>query len=411
MVRIPRTAVVAVAAVLAGAVLAGDLSAASPKERIRAKEAQAQAVLAQVGALDRRFEASVEAWHGAQYDLQVTRKQLAVDRKALRLASVQKDIALARVRARVVSLYESSADNTTLGIFLGATSVSDILDRLDAANQVEAADHQLAVETTAARDRYATAVRRTVALERERAAAVSQREFERRRIGDMLAERQRLLASVQSEVVKLKADEARRQARLAAEAKARLAAEQARLKQETAQRASAARAAKEAAVAKTPATPKAPPTPTTTTAATTTTQAAPPPQTTTAPAPAPTPAPAGPAGPGHPEAATIALRYLGVPYVWGGASPSGFDCSGLVMYVYAQIGISLPHFAAAQYALGTPVARSDLQPGDLVFFDGLNHVGIYIGDGQFVHAPETGDVVKITALADFGNAYVGARRL
>jgi cell wall-associated NlpC family hydrolase len=410
MVRIPRTAVVALAAVLAGAVLAGDLSAASPKERIRAKEAQAQAVLAQVGALDRRFEASVEAWHGAQYDLQVTRKQLVVDRRALRLASVQKDIALARVRARIVSLYESSADNTTLGIFLGATSVSDILDRLDAANQVEAADHQLAVETTAARARYATAVRRTVALERERAAAVSQRDLERRRIGDMLAERQRLLASVQSEVVKLKADEARRQARLAAEAKARLAAEQARLKQEAAARAAAARTAKEAAA--TPEVSKTP-TPTTTTAATTTTQAPPPPTTTApgAPAPAPAPAPTGPAGPGHPEAATIALRYLGVPYVWGGASPSGFDCSGLVMYVYAQIGISLPHFAAAQFAEGTPVARSDLQPGDLVFFDGLNHVGIYIGDGQFVHAPETGDVVKITALSDFGNAYVGARRL
>jgi len=401
---------VALAAVLAGAVLAGDLSAASPKERIRAKEAQAQAVLAQVGALDRRFEASVEAWHGAQYDLQVTRKQLVVDRRALRLASVQKDIALARVRARIVSLYESSADYTTLGIFLGATSVSDILDRLDAANQVEAADHQLAVETTAARARYATAVRRTVALERERAAAVSQRDLERRLIGDMLAERQRLLASVQSEVVKLKADEARRQARLAAEAKARLAAEQARLKQEAAARAAAARTAKEAAA--TPEVSKTP-TPTTTTAATTTTQAPPPPTTTApgAPAPAPAPAPTGPAGPGHPEAATLALRYLGVPYVWGGASPSGFDCSGLVMYVYAQIGISLPHFAAAQFAEGTPVARSDLQPGDLVFFDGLNHVGIYIGDGQFVHAPETGDVVKITALSDFGNAYVGARRL
>jgi cell wall-associated NlpC family hydrolase len=81
------------------------------------------------------------------------------------------------------------------------------------------------------------------------------------------------------------------------------------------------------------------------------------------------------------------------------------------MYVYAQIGISLPHFAAAQYGIGTPVDRADLQPGDLVFFDALNHVGIYIGGGQFVHAPQTGDVVKITALSDFGDGYVGARRV
>ncbi len=105
------------------------------------------------------------------------------------------------------------------------------------------------------------------------------------------------------------------------------------------------------------------------------------------------------------------MQYLGVPYVWGGATPSGFDCSGLVMYVFAQLGVSLPHYAAAQYGLGTPVARDQLQPGDLVFFDGLGHVGIYIGGGQVIHAPHTGDVVKISPLSDFGSSYVGARRI
>jgi peptidoglycan DL-endopeptidase CwlO len=79
--------------------------------------------------------------------------------------------------------------------------------------------------------------------------------------------------------------------------------------------------------------------------------------------------------------------------------------------VYAQLGISLPHYAAAQYQLGTPVARSQLQPGDLVFFDGLAHVGIYVGGGQVVHAPRTGDVVKISPISDWGNGYVGARRI
>ena len=397
---------VALAAVLSCAVLAGDLSAASPKERIKAKERQAQVVLAQVAALDQRFEASVEAWHGAQYELQLTMHQLVLDRRALRLASVEKRVALARVRARIVSLYESSADTSTLGIFLGSTSVSDILDRLDAARQVEAADHRLALQTAAARNRYAAAVRKTTAIERERAAAVAQRDSERRQIGAMLDQRKRLLASVQSEVVKLRADEARRQAKLAAEARARLAAEQAALRQQEAAQAAAARAAKEAAAKPKPK-PK-PPALTTTAPATTT----PPPPTTTAPLPAdPPPSPTTPAGPGHPEAATIALRYLGVPYLWGGATPSGFDCSGFVMYVYAQIGISLPHFAAAQYSEGTPVSQSELQPGDLVFFDALNHVGIYIGGGQLVHAPQTGDVVKISSLTDFGDGYVGARRL
>ena len=114
---------------------------------------------------------------------------------------------------------------------------------------------------------------------------------------------------------------------------------------------------------------------------------------------------------GHPATATIALKYLGVKYVWGGESPKGFDCSGLVAYVYAQVGVNLPHYAAAQYGMGVAVPRDQLQPGDLVFFDGLDHVGIYLGSGQFVHAPHTGDVVKITTLSSYGGSYVGARRI
>ena len=105
------------------------------------------------------------------------------------------------------------------------------------------------------------------------------------------------------------------------------------------------------------------------------------------------------------------MRYLGVPYVWGGASPRGFDCSGFTMYVYAQVGVSLPHNAAAQFGMGTPVSQGQLEPGDLVFFYGLGHVGLYIGGGSFIHAPHTGDVVKISSLSSYGSAYVGARRI
>ena len=80
----------------------------------------------------------------------------------------------------------------------------------------------------------------------------------------------------------------------------------------------------------------------------------------------------------------------------GRRAPGGFDCSGLVAWAYAQVGVSLPHSTYAQYSMGVAVSQDQLQPGDLVFFDGLGHVGIYIGGGQFVHAPHTGDVVKIS---------------
>ena len=117
------------------------------------------------------------------------------------------------------------------------------------------------------------------------------------------------------------------------------------------------------------------------------------------------------------KAVKIALQYLGVPYVWGGADPlTGFDCSGLTKYVYAQLGIQLTHYTGSQVYEGTRVPPWALQPGDLVFFEpsarGPQHEGMYIGNGQFIQAPHTGDVVKISSLSEPGYAFgfVGAVR-
>ena len=112
----------------------------------------------------------------------------------------------------------------------------------------------------------------------------------------------------------------------------------------------------------------------------------------------------------------VAMRFGGVPYVWGGASPSGFDCSGFVQYVFRQIGVNLPRTADVQYELGRKVLESELQAGDLVFFEtyepGASHDGIYVGDGKFI-AANSGTGVAVVSLEDpyWSSKYLGARRL
>jgi peptidoglycan DL-endopeptidase CwlO len=110
------------------------------------------------------------------------------------------------------------------------------------------------------------------------------------------------------------------------------------------------------------------------------------------------------------QALQFALSKRGDPYVWGAAGPSSFDCSGLVLWAYAQVGISLPHFTGDQWNMGVHVARADLQPGDLVFFyPDIGHVGLYIGNGLMVDAPNFGEVVQVEPV--MWDVYVGAVRI
>jgi cell wall-associated NlpC family hydrolase len=201
------------------------------------------------------------------------------------------------------------------------------------------------------------------------AELVAERAAHKASIESKLADRQQMLSSIKSEIAAIQAAEQRRQAELERQARARLNAPQPLIPELAASE-----------------------------------------PTTSAPSP-PSALPAAPAAK-YGGVVGIAMQYLGIPYVYGGSTPSGFDCSGFIMYVYAQVGVSLPHNAAAQYGHGTPVDRSQLQPGDLVFFNGLGHNGIYIGGGSFIHSPHTGDVVKISSLSGwYDSTWVGARRL
>jgi cell wall-associated NlpC family hydrolase len=325
------------------------------------KQAEAEQVLAQIEALDMEVGAAVEEYNGARVRLEQIQERQAANERALEIAKKSFGNAQDVLASRIHTLY-TSGDASTLEILLGATSIDDFLARVDATSRVSEQDARIVSEIRAVR---AEVKKREAELEQahaEQEEVVADLERRKAEIEARLAERQAMLATIKEEIARIQEEERRRQARLQAEAEERLADQQAS---------------------------------------------------------APTPVSSGGGGGGNPPPSKyggvvgVAMQFLGVPYVWGGASPSGFDCSGLVMYAFAQVGVSLPHNAAMQYAYGTPVSRSALAPGDVVFFNGLGHNGIYIGGGQFIHAPHTGDVVKISSMGDswYASTYVGARRM
>ncbi len=352
---------------------------------VASKQAQVDRVLAQIQGLDSSLERAVEAYNAATYKLNKIRGDLRTNKHHLVLARKNLRRSRAELSARLVALYTSSDDTSSMGVLLGSTSLNDLLSRIDATDRVSHQDAQVDREVITFRDEVKRERGQLVSARRHQTAVVQEQAAHRASIQQQLSERQRLVASIRSEIERLQAAERARQAREAAAARRRLAL-----------------AASHPVVPNPVVQAITAPTSTSTTSAEASAPAVAP--------PAPPVSTAPPASYG--DVVSIAMRYLGTPYVWGGASPSGFDCSGFVMYVFAQVGVSLPHYTGAQYSMGSPVSRSELQPGDLVFFNGLGHEGIYIGGNQFIHSPHTGDVVKISSMTGYYTSnYVGARRM
>jgi len=357
---ITRNALLVVSSILTA--LVASSAAAAP--RLEGKRAEAERVLAQIQQIDAQLDLAVDAYNGAQIELDATEEEQRLNRRHLRIARANYRKAQAAVASRLISLYKDG-DASFVEFLLGSNSVGELVDRLDTVDRVSEQDVRIIEDIVSFRQEIRRHERRLRRARAKQAKVVRELAARRAAVEGQLEERQRLLDTIKDQIADLEAEEAARQRRLEAQALARLAA-QTPLQELASQ----------------------------------------------VPSPEGLGATAPPARYGG--VVGIAVQYLGIPYLWAGAAPdTGFDCSGFIMYVYAQIGVSLPHNAAAQFGYGTPVSREQLEPGDLVFFNGLGHNGIYIGAGQFIHSPHTGEVVKISSLGEawYAATYVGAKRL
>jgi len=333
-------------------------------DRIAEKKAEASAVWSQLQQSAVDLEVVVERYNEATVRLEQTEGKIADNKARLKLARANLASAQQDLGGALVAVYKSGEPDP-LQTVLGARSITQLFDEVDLLQRATDFNTRTVSRVKGYRGEI---VQRRKALDREqdgREEAVQAQASRRDQIEGLIDQREAYYAGLKSDIRRL--IEERREAERRAVVARRQAA-QATLAQSSATQVDTSAAVADiggsaAVVDDEPAT-----------------------ETSYAPPPA--------SGVGA-AAAGVAMQYLGVPYVWAGASPSGFDCSGLVVYAFAQAGRSgLPHFTGSLMNMGTRVSQDQLAPGDLVFAH-AGHVGIYIGGGQMVHAPHSGDVVRV----------------
>jgi peptidoglycan DL-endopeptidase CwlO len=352
------------------ACLAAVPAVASPPSSLSSKRAEAAQVVNEVNGLNASLSRADELLNLANLKLEHVQRDIKENRHELRIAKLNLAKSQRTIARRLVTLYTTGTQTSTLELILGAKSLDDILNQLDTENRVSSVDDQVIGQVQLFKASVKEHAQKLAVERGQVTRLVAMRRTQEHAIQVRLGERRRLLSSLNGQIAELVREQQAAQVISAQQARARAAEAQG-------QQAQIAAGSVVGASAQTPEGATVIP-------------------------------PSNYGG-----AVGVALGEQGVPYVWGGSSPGGFDCSGLVMYAYAQVGVSLPHSSYAQYNMGVAVPRDQLQPGDLVFFDGLGHEGLYIGGGLFVHAPHTGTVVQVASLDSgwYAASYVGARRI
>lgn len=333
---------------------------------IEAKRAEADQARQKQDDLAAALETRFEEYQQIEDALAKTDRDIAVTEADLAVARSEEASAKALLNRRAVSIYRNGRMDI-VSVLMGVTDFQDLINRLDLMRRVGRNDAALVAGVEDARSRVETA-RRSLETRREEQVVLRTGAAEKAsQVERALNAQKAFLATLDAQLKQLIADERARQERLARERAA----------------AAAARAIAKAKLL---------------------------------------PFDESKLGAPHPEAVEAAKRFLGVPYVWGGTSPSGFDCSGLTQYAYGSVGIAIPRTSRSQFGTGAyiPPNRQDLlAPGDLLFFgydadwEQIHHVGMYIGNGEFIHAPQADDVVRIASLAariETRGDFVGACR-
>ena len=347
--RLPT--VLGLAVLATGAILLFGTGVAAPEPAaIQQKRAQVERIQSELAAIDAEVERAAEAYNGARYRLGLIK--VRIERNTRQILGTEADLERSRIRLaeRLRSLYVNPPP-TFAEVLVETGSVTAATGELDMLDEISEMDAGVVSTLKDSKARLEALRAQLIVDQRQAAAQVEHAAAQKQRVESLLAQRQAVLDNVKGELREMIRAEQERKRRIAAAQKAALAA---------------ARAGGYSGTAL-------------------------------------------PSGGSNAGAVAVALQQLGTPYVWGGAAPGGFDCSGLASYAFAQIGKSVPHYTGAIWSAFPHVVSGTEEPGDMVFFNGGAHMGIYIGNGQFVHAPHTGDVVRIANLSDRGD-YMGAVR-